>query len=351
MPARNRHSIFSPSLQNVAYGLLILVILAGIFKLLAPLLQPLFMAIFIHYISMPSVRWLIRHHVPSAIAHFITLVVILGIFIGFGWAMGEYLDELVRQLPLLQERFEQLAGGIQASISDNLPFLGRKLKSVERSFNLSAAVDSNLEASVVNFLRFISASLLTILYVVFIIYEKRKLSKRLEMIYGRERAKSIQEIGQRINDSIVQYLYVKFLASLMTAVLAIGVMLVFGLKLPFLWGSILFFANFIPYVGSIVAFMFPIGFGFLQFTNPSTIVAMAALFMVIDIFVGNYWEPRYAGYRLNISPLVIMLALAFWGWLWGFVGLVLSVPIMVSFKFVLENIEVTRKLATLISNE
>jgi len=78
---------------------------------------------------------------------------------------------------------------------------------------------------------------------------------------------------------------------------------------------------------------------------------MATLFTGIDMLVGNYWEPRYTGYRLHISPLVIMLSLAFWGWLWGFIGMVLSVPIIVSVKFVLENMQITRNLAVLISSD
>jgi AI-2 transport protein TqsA len=257
----------------------------------------------------------------------------------------------MRQLPALQEKFYRLIERLQAGIAGQLPFIGRRLKHLSDDLNLTATIDSNIQASVVNFLNFISASILTIFYLIFIIHEKKMLPKRLETIYGKERAKNIREVGRRINDSIVEYLYVKFLASLMTAVLAIGVMLAFGLKLPLLWGSILFFANFIPYIGSIAAFMLPIGFGFLQFTSPWTVALMAVIFTVIDMFVGNLWEPRYAGYKLNLSPLAIMLALAFWGWLWGMVGVILSVPILVSIKFVLENIAITRNFAILISHE
>lgn len=344
-------TLFSPSLQNVAHGLLICVIITALLKLLAPLLQPLFMAIFIHFISMPAVHWLMKRRVPASVAYGVTLILILGVFIGFGWSMTESFDELMRQLPVLQERFKQFIARLHSGIAGELPFIGRRLKLLADEFDFAALVETNFRASVQNFLRFISASLLTIFYLIFVIYEKNILPKRLQIIYGKERARDIQEVALRINDSIVEYLYVKFLASLITAVLAIIVMLFYGLKLPFLWGSILFFANFIPYLGSIVAFMLPIGFGFLQFTNPWTVVSMAVIFTLIDTFVGNLWEPRYAGYKLNLSPLAIMLALAFWGWLWGFIGILLAVPIMVSIKFVLENIRITQSIAVLISHE
>jgi AI-2 transport protein TqsA len=135
-----------------------------------------------------------------------------------------------------------------------------------------------------------------------------------------------------------------------TAVAAFGVMLAFKLELAPLWAAILFLLNFIPYIGSIVAFIFPMMMAILQFTSFEPVAILGLLFFAIDNLVGNYWEPRMAGARLNLSPLVVVFAVAFWGWLWGPIGMILSVPITVSLRFLLENIGFTRPLALLLAS-
>jgi AI-2 transport protein TqsA len=223
------HNLFTPSLQNVAYGLVILVIVGIIFKELASLLQPFFIAVFIYFISMPVVRWLRHHKVPSPLAHLITILLITGIFVGFAWTMGAHIDEASRKLPQLTAKIRRLSQNFIRGVSEDFPALGKQLKETSKPPDLAKAVDSTLDPSLDHLMNFLSALLLMVFYLVVIFYEKKRLPMRLEHIYGRARAQQIQDVGARINDSIVKYIYVKFLASLLTAVLAIGVMLIFRL--------------------------------------------------------------------------------------------------------------------------
>ena len=114
-----------------------------------------------------------------------------------------------------------------------------------------------------------------------------------------------------------------------------------------IWGSLVFFGNFIPYIGSAAAVLFPVAIFLVQTQNLPRALVLVAVLMAFQIFVANVFEPRLAGRTLNLSPVLIILSLAFWAWLWGVVGLVLAVPIMVSLRLVLENVPATRPFAVL----
>ena len=124
----------------------------------------------------------------------------------------------------------------------------------------------------------------------------------------------------------------------------------FGVDFWILWGILTFLANFIPYVGSLAAMIPPILLTFLQYDEPWKGVLVATLLIGAQLVTGNLLEPRLAGQKLGVSPIMILLALAFWGWLWGVTGMILAVPIVVIIKIVLENIEQTKPIAELISN-
>jgi predicted PurR-regulated permease PerM len=120
-----------------------------------------------------------------------------------------------------------------------------------------------------------------------------------------------------------------------------------------MWGVLIFLFNFIPYIGSLVAVSLPIVLSILQYAEeePWKPLLIALLLLVVQRVVDNWVEPRLTGHKLGVSPLIVLLSLAFWAWLWGIVGMILAVPLTVISKIILENIRETKPLATLISNE
>jgi predicted PurR-regulated permease PerM len=129
------------------------------------------------------------------------------------------------------------------------------------------------------------------------------------------------------------------------------VLLLFGVDYPIFWGIVAFLLNFIPYLGSWVAVALPVLLSLVQFESPWRAVILLLILLSIQNAIGYAIEPSIAGSRLNLSPLVIILSLAFWGTLWGIVGMILAVPLVVVIKSILENIPETRPLATMLSNE
>jgi predicted PurR-regulated permease PerM len=123
------------------------------------------------------------------------------------------------------------------------------------------------------------------------------------------------------------------------------VLILFGVDFPVMWGVLTFFANYVPYVGSLSAVLLPVGLDVLATGDLGHAAFLLLSLTAVQQFVGLAIEPLLAGSRLNLSPLVIILSVSFWGVVWGVPGMILAVPLVVVVKTVLENIAETRFIA------
>jgi predicted PurR-regulated permease PerM len=122
-----------------------------------------------------------------------------------------------------------------------------------------------------------------------------------------------------------------------------------GVDFAPLWGFLTFIAHFIPHVGAVLSVGLPAIFGFLQFDSPGWALLVAVLNFALQFAIGNVIEPRIVGHSLDLSPVLVLLSLIFWGWLWGPWGMILAVPITSTIKIVCANIEALHPLSVLMS--
>ncbi len=200
-----------------------------------------------------------------------------------------------------------------------------------------------------SFFAFLGNVLWVLLFVIFILADRESLGLRLNRGFGEEQAIQVQETAQRINLAVQHYLGLKTLVSLITGGLVALVLWLFGVYFALLWGVLAFFANFIPNIGSLAATVPPVAIVLFQFGSPARAALVAVLLTIIQMVVGNFVEPRLMGKGLNLSPLVVLLALLFWGWMWGLTGMLLAVPLTAALKIALEQIDRTRPIAVLMS--
>jgi predicted PurR-regulated permease PerM len=123
-----------------------------------------------------------------------------------------------------------------------------------------------------------------------------------------------------------------------------------GVDFAVTWGALAFFLNFIPTVGSMIASIPPILVALVQFDTfwPAVVTALALL--TIQMVIGNGITPKVMGDQLNLSPVVVLISLVFWGWLWGIVGALLSTPIASAIKIVCENIDALKPISILMGS-
>jgi predicted PurR-regulated permease PerM len=203
-----------------------------------------------------------------------------------------------------------------------------------------------LTASAVNgVLGMMGRTFLIFLIVLFILMEIGSFSVKVKAIrYGSGRSDGyFSDIARNIR----QYLWIKTIVSVSVGVLIYFALLIMGLDYPLLWALIAILMNYIPNIGSVIATVPVVLFALVQLGLGGAIWTLV-LNMVIHNLVGNFIEPKIMGKGLGLSTLVVFISLMFWGFMFGTVGMILSVPITMTIKIILEQDEKTRWAALLL---
>ncbi len=157
------------------------------------------------------------------------------------------------------------------------------------------------------------------------------------------------QLLSRINERIGQYLFVKTVVNIILGALSFIILLFFGIEFALFWAVLIAFLNYIPYIGSMIGVIFPVLLSLAQFGTLSMAGAVMVALTIAQIFVAFFLEPRMMGRAFNLSPFVVLLALAFWSSLWGLPGALLAVPLTVSLILVFAELKATRPIAVLLS--
>ncbi|MCW4628391.1 MULTISPECIES: AI-2E family transporter [Marinomonas] len=321
-----------------------IIIIAGL-KAASQIVVPFMLSVFIAIICAPLMSSLRHRKVPTWLA--IILVVML-ILVGIGSLavlVGASLDNFSSQLPSYKARF--------AEETSNL------IKLVN-SFGLQISYDqvkgyidpSALMQMVANALRGLGSALtnliLVVMIVIFILFEAVELPKKLSVALN-DASQSLQKFESFIQ-SVNRYLVIKTLVSILTGVLITLWLWVIGVDFPILWGVCAFLLNFVPNIGSIIAAVPAVLLAFVQLGSLSAGLT-AAGFLAVNLIIGNVIEPRYMGKGLGLSTLVVFLSLLLWGWVFGPVGMLLSIPLTIIMKLAFEAHPRMQWLAVMIDSD
>jgi predicted PurR-regulated permease PerM len=339
---------FYRQIHIAALGLLIFVLLVYLFREFAAILQELFIAAFITYLIFPAHRWLVRHGVPSFVAYLCIVLGVVALFWFLGTILYSNLEDLNDKLPAYRENL----GRMIRQVSEQVPGLDAGMlqrlvapesSSTDKTFGL---VRSALGA----FFGFLSQMFVVLVYLAFILADRAGFDRRIEAAFEPQRARDIRTVIDGINIAIENYIVVKTFMSFLTGVSTTVVLLAFGVDYAILWGVVAFLLNYIPYLGSVVAVVLPLLLSLVQLQSPQLTLVVLVLLLIVHSIIGFVVEPFMAGRRLHLSPLVILLALAFWGSLWGITGMILAVPLVAVVMAILESIKETRPIAVLLTN-
>ncbi len=174
----------------------------------------------------------------------------------------------------------------------------------------------------------------------------------LFLLLGRNPYTMHSQVYSDVVQKIRKYVGIKILISAVTGVLVWMTLAIIGLKLAGVFGVLAFLLNFIPSIGSIVVTFLPVPIAVVQFqSSPWLIVLVVAIPGAIQNLLGNLIEPKLQGEGLNLHPVTILLALSFWGLLWGIVGMFLAAPITAAIRIVLMQFDMLRPVANLMAGD
>ncbi|MCL9682776.1 AI-2E family transporter [Legionella maioricensis] len=214
----------------------------------------------------------------------------------------------------------------------------------------------SIQSMVVNiygvFTTITSSAVLIALYVVFLFVEQHYFTQKMEAIFHKEEhQKLVNNIISHITKDTQTYLGIKTILSLLTSISSWFIMNWVGLDFAEFWALLIFFLNYIPNIGAIVATAFPAALAIIQFQSWVPFLEVTSGIVAVQFVVGNFLEPRLLGKSLNLSPLVILIALGLWGAIWGVLGMFLSVPITVMMMIIFAHFDRTRPIAVLLSQD
>lgn len=322
----------------------LIVIIAGVMAAQSIIL-PIILALFISIICAQPILWLEKRRVPNVIAIAIVLGGVALLFLFFGGIIGKSFSRFANDAPRYEENLRQITLSIISYLND-----------AGANINPRQLVDLIDPGKILSFTAgavgeiggVMSNSFVIMLITIFMLLEIKSLTLKgdlIEKVHGNS-LKYLDKIGQ----SIRSYLSIKTVISFLTGIFIWIWLLVSGVDYPILWGVIAFLLNYIPNIGSIIA------------AAPTMLLALVQLgvggmiwtgigYLVVNLVMGNIVEPRVMGKGLGLSTLVVFLSLIVWGFIFGVVGMFLSVPLTMTIKIVLEQNERTKWIAVILGTE
>lgn len=331
----------------VFLGILVGIALVSVLYVARSIILPFLVALFLAYLLDPIIRSLRYLRFPLWLAVCLALLTTFALLALMSTLFYASALSFVKGYPQYESKLRSLIVTITAQMD-----MGPQDWQLEdlRRYLASTTVATTVLTSMGSFVAILGRLLLVFIFVVFILLGQQRLPRRIRQAFGDEEAERILQVLERITRQAQAYLGAKALISLVTGILVNLLLMAMDVDFAVLWGTLAFVLNFIPYIGSPVAAIPPILIAILKFDTLMPAIWIAIAIATINIILGGFAEPRLVGQRLNLSPLLVILSLLFWGWLWGIAGMVLAVPILATIKIVCENVPPLRFVSLLMGS-
>jgi len=328
-------------------ALVILATIAGgaVLYLLADILTPLALALFLA-VMIDGFARVLEARVPVVSRRYampLAIVLSVAMFGGAAFFIADnaasFGSQLVAYTPKLNDLIARVAGLLGMEAPPSLTQLVRQLNPASYLGQIARGLQD-----------FLSTAAFVLVYLGFILASRRGWERKVIHLFATRDERQDATAGfLRIRNGIEQYLWVQTVTGLMIAVASWIAMAAVGLDNALFWAILIFFASYIPVVGGIVAVAAPPVFAILQFGTLWQAIALFIVLQAITTFVGNVILPRMQGQSLNIDPIVLLLALAFWSVVWGLTGAFLSTPLTTVMMVILAQFPGSRWIAVILS--
>ncbi|NWN83278.1 MAG: AI-2E family transporter [Halomonas sp.] len=329
---------------NLVLALAALVVIVAGMRLGASLLVPMLLAAFIAVVCTAPVLWLNRHGLSLRLAVWLTLVVIGGLFSLLGLLLVSSFGTFVDALPDIEKKLYDYYLGLL----DGLSRLGLAIDTDRLAELLDAEqLGEWFPALIGEVGNLLMQSVVVGLLAVFMLFETLHFRDKLSRALANP-APSLERFSE-FSLTLKRYLAVKTVISLVTGILVWIACQLVGVDFPLLWAVLAFALNYIPNIGSAIAAVPPV---MLLLVSPDggmiDALLLSAAYLGINFLLGNIVEPRIMGKALGLSTFIAFLSLVVWGWVFGAVGMLLSVVLTMTLKIALDSHPQTRWIAHLL---
>ncbi len=342
--------------ENKLLNFTLLSILAFIFFYLlhiwATLIIPFIIGLLFSF-AIIGLSWLYqKFRVTSSFATFLSLITMMLIFWWLGQLISANLDlnEVTQKLPEYQTKMYQMF----ISFAEWANFSEEELNKYVNFRDIFFRIDLQwvVLSTATGITDLFKSAWMIFFFILFILLEHRYIGQKISLMFKDDKKRTeILSVIEKIKSDVKAYFVIKLFISFITAALSYIFMTAVGLDFAFFWTIVIFLLNFIPSIGSIIATIFPITISLVQFGFSLPFFTITIWIVGIQVLMWNIVEPRFMGNKLNLSPLLIIIALTFWWNIWWISGMLLSVPIMVIINIIFAKIEATKSIAILFSEK
>ncbi|MFA5404889.1 MAG: AI-2E family transporter [Ignavibacteria bacterium] len=322
-----------------------------ILKELQAILLPFFIALVISFLFEPYYEWLKSKKIPGAISLVIVIITILILANIASVFVFTSINAFTIEIPKYTEKSTRIVESISVNLG-NWDIYNRYFKD---SFNLSKILNGQAIATFAtsffsSIISLFGNFVLILIYVIFLLSEFGSIRIRILKAFSSDKSRKITDALTDIFKDVKKYIVGKTLINLSYGTLVTLILWIFGVDFFIVWGFLAFLMAYIPNIGSLISIVLPFTTALIQFDGDFTRPLIILILMVVSAnLIGNIVEPKILGDKLNLSPILLLLSLIFWGYLWGLIGMILSVPIMSMIKIILGKFESTKPISILMS--
>ena len=337
----------------ILLGFVCLFLLIVSLKVVSSIFLPITVAILLSFVFNPFLTLLHKKFkFPRGLSIFIIILIIGLTFYFLGIMLFSSLKNLSSVYPKYEDKFLSLYKEISQIFKlsyDSEISLFQNLWNQLGVRNTVQSVALSLSSS---FISFFSDLVLVLLIMVFFLLEFSQFRKKITLVIKDKSETSIRNMLSDIVKQISHYLSLKLLISFATGLLVYIGFLIIGVEFSLLWAFLAIALNFIPNIGSILIGVASTAFALIQFwPSPLPVIAVLIYITLVEMTLGNFIEPRLMGTNLGLSPFIILASLSFWSWLWGFMGMIIAVPMMVILKIICENVDGLENVSILMGTD
>jgi len=331
-------------IKAVFQGGLFLLALLGACYVAAEIILPVVLALVLKLVLQPAMRLLENLHLPRVIAALLIIIVLFGSVIGLGTALSgpaaAWAQKIPDGLPRLEERLTFLSRPIQ-TLQKFLHQAEGLTQAADPAVPTVAVQGSGLSDKLLSGTRTIASGLFTTVLVLFflLVYGDIFLRRLVEVLPRFKGKRQAVEISQQIEADISAYLAT---ITIMNAAVGIAtgiVAVVCGVGNPLLWGTVAFLLNYVPILGPTIGVTIFVFVGLLSIDALWLAFVPAGAYLCIHVIEGETVTPMLLARRFTINPVLVILAIVFWYWMWGVLGVILAMPMLAITKIICDRIQ------------
>jgi predicted PurR-regulated permease PerM len=322
-----------------------------VLKYAASIFIPLTLAVLLSLLFSPLVHFLSKIKIGKRLGAAIVVLSLSGFFIGGIYVLSEpaglWLDKTPEFLQKIEQKLQKVKEPMQqvqqaAEKVENLTEIDKQPK----RFTVRLEANQLSKTVFVATPKLLAFLVLLIILLYFLLFSGEEVARNLVHLISRlARKQCTLNMGRYIQQEISRYLFTITVINFCLGIIVAAAMAFVGLPNPLLWGTMTAIFNFAPYMGAICSALVIVLVSFATFDQLSQILLAPGIFLILTTLEGHFITPQILGHRFSLNPLLVFLSMIFWGWMWGYIGALLAVPLLVIFRILCRSVDTLQPIS------